>query len=621
MDSNHKDQSPSEYGLFEVNLFHADRHILKDVTLDLRAGEFHALVGNRNGGKTAIVSALSGTLAISSGTVRMAGKDFGQTSLRLARKNGVCYIGGTPKVFPTLTVAENLLSGEALWRKAFRSWRGYLQEMRDWLADAGIDLPLSRTLETLPMEDWFFVEILARLFRSPKVLILDEALEGLSPTRKVSLMPLLRRRMASGMVVLWVTHKIDEAVLMADRLSVVRNGKILLSSRPEGLEHLNLIHLCYAQLEERDEIDATMRQFQQLMRFTGALVRDLPQAVAILDTDGIVRFLNRSAVSLFAAESGNRFNMSLDNLLGEANRDFSTVLNGAMRNDTEGDWHNVSLRHGGGVMLADVRFRRIVEQSRPVGYMVQMEDVSEREELRRRMMLSDNLASVGLLAAGVAHEVNNPLEVLGNYLVFLKAHDIDPEMERVLRKMEEEAARIQQIVNNLVVFSGNAGRRDSIVDLHALCLELCELLRFHNKDRRIVFDCPPVDFDVLVRIDSTEMRQVLLNLFRNSIAVLRDGGRISVEFFKLEKDGHYLVEMRFSDNGPGIALNNPTDVFLPFVTTRAEGGKNHGLGLFIVYGIIEKIDGGKRVENRPAGGCVFTITLPLAVPDGQHFPA
>ncbi len=614
MDSNHNDPSNVAFGLFEVNLHHAGRHILKDVTLALRVGEFHALVGNRNGGKTAIASVLAGTLEITSGTVRFTGKDYGQTAVRHSRKNGVCYIGGSPKVFPKLTVAENLLSGETVWRRAFRSWRGYLQDLRHRLDDEGIDLPLSCSLDSLPPEDWFYVEILGRLFRSPRVLILDEALEGLSPARKLSLMPLLRKRTASGMIVLWITHKIDEAVLMADRLSVVRNGKILLSSRPEGLEHVNLIHLCYAQLEERDEIDVSMHQFQQLMRFTGALIRDLPQAVAILDTEGIVRFLNRSAVSLFVGGDANSLAVPLKELLGEENRAISEKIISAVQTDSEGEWHTVAVRHTTGTMLSDIRLRRIAEHSRPVGYMVQMEDVSEREEMRRRMMLSDNLASVGLLAAGVAHEVNNPLEIIGNYLVFLKSHDFDPESARVLRKMEDEAARIQQIVNNLVVFSGNAGNREAIVDLHALCLELCALLRFHNKDRRIVFDCPPVDFPALVRIDPTEMRQVFLNLFRNSIAVLRDGGRISVEFSQPSRHERQtaMLEMRFSDNGPGIALENPSEVFLPFVTTRAEGGKNHGLGLFIVYGIIEKYGGGITAENRRDGGCVFKITLPMA---------
>lgn len=610
MDSN-RDGARADFGLFGVNLRLADRHILKDVTLTLHPGEFHALIGSRNSGKTAIASILSGQLGVSSGTVRLGGRNFGAVTLRQARQQGVCLVGGSPKVFPQLTVAESLLSGEAFWRRAFRSWRSHLREAQGWLDANGIDLPLTRTLDTLPVEDWIFVEILGRLLRSPGVLIMDEALENLSPARRRSLMPVLRKRMDAGLSVLWITHKIEDAMLMADRLSVLRSGKLLLSSRPEGLDQLNLIRLCYTQIEERDEIDTTMQQFHQLMRFTGALIRDLPQAVAILDTDGVVRFLNRRAGELFAAAGGG-LGGSLAELLGGGNGELAAKIASAAAQDGDQCWHNVTVRRSGGGVLSDITLRRIVEHARPVGHMLQIEDVSAREELRRRMILSDNLASVGLLAAGVAHEVNNPLEILGNYLLFLKKKDADAESQRVIRKMEEEAARIQQIVRNLIVFSGDAGSRRSPVDLHGLCLELCELLRFHNKDRRIVFSCPPAGFEVLVRADANEMRQMLLNLFRNSIAAVRDGGRIQVSFAEKERNGAARVEMRFSDNGPGITLENPDEIFLPFVTTRAEGGKNHGLGLFIVYGIVEQYGGGIRAENAPEGGCVFTINLPLA---------
>lgn len=612
MDSIRDGGERSAFGLFGVDAAHAGRPILRDVTLTLRPGEFHALIGGRNSGKSAISSALSGDLPITGGRVRLSGRDYQSVSPRLARRNGVCCVSVSPNVFPRLNVAESLISGESSWLRSLRPWRRYLRDMRQWLAKCGIELPLHRTLEFLPKEDWVFVEIVARLYRSPKVLILDEALERLSQERRRTLLPLLRERMDAGMSVLWITHKIEDVLGTADWVSVVREGKILLSSRAHGLEHLNLIQLCYTHLEETDGIGVTMQQFRQLMRFTGALVRDLPQAVAILDTEGIARFVNRSAQKLFSVGNGDP-GQGVEALLGGGNAELAAKIAAAARNGVDEVWHNVVFRHKGGNTLSDVTLRRMEEHGNAVGYMLQIEDVSAREALRRRVILSENLASVGLLAAGVAHEVNNPLEILGNYLVFLKKREDDPEARRALLKIEEEAARIQQIVNNLVVFSGDVGVDDSTADLYGLCLDLCDLLKFHHKDRRISFSCPRIDFAAVVPADPNEMRQVLLNLFKNSIAAIGDGGRIAISFSRIEgKDGP-LVEMRFSDNGPGIRLDKPEDVFLPFVTTRAEGGKNHGLGLFIVYGIVEKYGGSIHVENASEGGCVFTITLP-AVP-------
>jgi signal transduction histidine kinase len=108
------------------------------------------------------------------------------------------------------------------------------------------------------------------------------------------------------------------------------------------------------------------------------------------------------------------------------------------------------------------------------------------------------------------------------------------------------------------------------------------------------------------------MRQVFLNLFKNSIAAVGVGGRITIAFESVRTESGAWARMRFSDDGCGIPLDNPDEVFLPFVTSRAEGGRNHGLGLFIVFGIVEKYGGAIHVRNLDQGGCEFTIMLPLA---------
>ncbi len=605
------------FGLDNVSVRGVRGFVLRDVHISLHPGEFHALIGNPGSGKTAIARVLTGSLPFSSGVVRLDGREYGRVSPRAARGHGVFLVSDIPKVFPRLTVAESLLSGDALWRRALRPWRGFIRDAKEWLDREGVSLNLNATLDSLPEEDWIFVEILGRLFRHPRVLILDEALERLAPPRKRALMPILRRQMRDGLCVLWITHKIDDAMVLADRLSVVRDGALLLSSRPEGLDHLNLIRLCYAEIEDLDSVDFTMHQFHQLVRFTGALVRDLPQTVAIIDAEGIVRFLNRKAREAFMADGENGLGMRLESFFGPDNMDFAAKARRAMADGGDGDWHNVRIRAGGANILADITLRRIPDHAAASGFILQIEDVSAREELRRRAVLSDNLASIGLLAAGVAHEVNNPLEILGNYMVFLGKNLHDDGLRRVLAKMEDEAVRIQHIVNNLVVFSGGADAGTARVDVRALCLELCELLRFHNKEHRIRFHIPQPDFDVLVRADRNEMRQVFLNLFKNSIAAVGGGGEIAIAFERVRAGDGAWVHMRFSDNGCGIHLENPDEVFLPFVTSRAEGGRNHGLGLFIVFGIVEKYGGVIHARNRESGGCEFTITLPLAEQHGQ----
>ncbi|MCC8180740.1 MAG: ATP-binding cassette domain-containing protein [Planctomycetes bacterium] len=599
-------------GLSGVSLFRAGRHILRDVTLHIAPGEFHALAGSKNSGKSAICAVLTGEMEPDSGTVRIGDKQFPALTKRQVQQFGISSVGGEPRVFPRLTVGENLLSGERRWLDAIRPWRHFVRDLHAWLDRCGIDLPLSQPLESLPDVDWVFVEMLGRLYQQPSLLLLDEALESLTPARRRQMLPLIRRSIDDGMSVLWVTHKVEDALLVVDRLSVVRNGDLLITTPPGGIDQLSLIQLCYAQIEELEDVATTSRQFQQLMRFTDALIKDLPQAVAILDSARQVAFINRQASRLFVSDGRRWRDCEIGDLLGERNSQvIATVVEG-IESGEDCDWHNLAVRHDAGEMLADVTLRRVMELDACVGYMVLIEDVSAREQLRSHAILSDNLASVGLLAAGVAHEVNNPLEIMGNYLTFLKGKIDDENQRKILAKMEDESARIQQIVRNLVVFSGTAADT-ALVDLPAQCLELCELLRFHNQDKRIVIECQQPEKRMMVRADRNEIRQVLLNLFRNAIDALRDGGKITVEFESINNGGSPTARMRISDNGPGITLANPADIFLPFVTTRKTASKNHGLGLFIVYNIIQRYEGNIMVENRPEGGCRFTINLPLAM--------
>ncbi len=614
---NDRRPTPVPVALEGVNLVRAGRAVLWDVSLNIAPGEFHALAGSKNSGKSAICRVLTGDLRPDSGLIRIGGSAYPGLSRGQAEHFSITSVGGEAMVFPHLSVVENLLSGEAFWRKALRPWRSFVRDMDAWLTSLGIDLPLNQTLEHLPGADWVFVEILGRLHHSPNLLILDEALESLTAARRRQLMPLLKRYMAAGMSVLWVTHKVEDALLVVDRLTVVRNGEVLITTPPGGIDQLSLIQLCYSQIEDLEPADSASRQFQQLMRFTDALIRDLPQAVALLDDKRRVAFINRRARALFTDGGGAWLDQGLGHLLGARNAQLTATVLAGMDAGRDMEWHNLPVRNDAGDMLADVTLRRIMEAGLCAGHMILIEDVSAREELRGRMVLSDNLASVGLLAAGVAHEVNNPLEVMGNYLTYLKGQTDNEEFRRILAKLEEEGARIQQIVNNLIVFSGGVSVASSRVDLRDLCDELCELLRFHNRDKRIAIVVNPPRGKPLVRADRNEMRQVLLNLFRNSIEALREGGRIQVDFAASGPAAAPLVVMTISDNGPGISLANPADIFLPFVTTRKSSGKNHGLGLFIVYGIVEKYEGTIQVENLPAGGCRFTITLPGAGDAGE----
>ncbi len=453
------------FGAGNVAFSRENHLVLAGADIAVERGEIHALVGVHNAGKSTLCAMLEGALSPDSGEVFLAGQPFRSPSPRRARELGVARVTGVSSVFPHLTVMENLVAGQESWWLGLAPRGGYERRAGGWLGKHDIELPLERTLADLPREYWIVVDILSCLFRAPRLLILDDVMEEISPRWQRQLLAVLRRQVGEGMSAIWVTQQIEDALTVADSVTVMRQGRTILTDRADNME-----------------------------RFTS---------------------------------------------------------------------------------------------------------------------LSEELATVGLLAAGVAHEVNNPLEIIGNYLNYLDGEPLSAAGKKALGKMEVEVGHIQQIVSKLVAHSGRKAG-EAIVDPALLIRELVELLQAHMRPRNISFVCEEPDGPLSLAVDSNELRQIFINLVRNSLDAMTDNGLIRFTVSRDDRPG--MARIRFTDSGGGISLENPNNIFLPFVTTKKQQGSHQGLGLYVVYGIIEGYGGTIEAENLPEGGCRFTLRLPLAEP-------
>lgn len=594
------------YGVRNVDFSFGAYQVLRDVTLAVAPGEIHALVGRHNEGKSTLCGIMSGRLVPAAGQVVVDGIAYDFLTPVLARKLGVAGLSSASMIYPKRTVLENLVAEDGNWWLGWLPRRKRFRRVETWLADNGISLPLNAFMHELPREQWVVVETLTKLYRQPKFLVMDQAIEELKQPWLGRLLGMVRKHLSQGMSLLMVTHKIEDALSIADKVTVMRRGQIIATNPTSDMERLSLIRLSYAQLDDFDEHFDNQEKFQELMRYTQAMLRDLPSAIVILGTTRHIRFMNRAAQGMFSdmMRRGTE-------LFGSRNDHLRQAVMDATATGRDSELHGVPVMTDGGQTIADVRVRTLYENRAKVGTIISIDDVSVRESLRSRLLLSEQLSSIGLLAAGVAHEVNNPLEIIGNYLNYLRDAPESSDSEEVLSSIEDEVARIHEIINNLVSSSGKASGVDT-VDVMTMARELSVLLGFHAgfKDVRFSFDEP--DFPCCLRINSTELRQVILNLMRNSIDAMSGTGHIHVGC-EVEEDGDdSRFVLRFIDDGPGIGLNNPNDVFLPFTTTKKGSGPHQGLGLYIVYGIVQKYGGTIHVANRPEGGCLFTLSFPMA---------
>ncbi len=247
-----------------------------------------------------------------------------------------------------------------------------------------------------------------------------------------------------------------------------------------------------------------------------------------------------------------------------------------------------------------------------VGRLVIMDDITERMELEAQLFQADKLSSIGLLAAGVAHEVNTPLAVISSYTQMLaKQLQGDPQKSGLLDKITRQTFRASEIVNNLLNFSRTSGSEFSDVDVNKVISETLALLEHQFKTAKVrVKDelspsLPPVQGN------PGRLQQVFLNLFLNAKDAMPGGGTLHVA--TLNGDA---VSVRVSDTGSGIAPEHVQRIYDPFFTTKSSPreGQNRGtgLGLSVTYGIIQEHSGKIRVESHPGEGTTFTLDFPLS---------
>jgi two-component system, NtrC family, sensor kinase len=245
-----------------------------------------------------------------------------------------------------------------------------------------------------------------------------------------------------------------------------------------------------------------------------------------------------------------------------------------------------------------------------IGRLIIMDDITERVELEAQLSQSDKLSSIGLLAAGVAHEVNTPLAVISSYAQMLaKQVQGDTQKSALLEKITRQTFRASEIVNNLLNFSRTGGTEFTEVDINKVITDTLALLEHQFKTSKISVQDDL--FRQLPHINGNpgRLQQVFLNLFLNAKDAMVSGGTLRVA--TANGDG---VSVVVSDTGAGIAPEHIRKIYDPFFTTKAtrDGqSRGTGLGLSVTYGIIQEHAGKIRVESHPGAGTTFYLDFPL----------
>ena len=234
-------------------------------------------------------------------------------------------------------------------------------------------------------------------------------------------------------------------------------------------------------------------------------------------------------------------------------------------------------------------------------------DITERKQLEQQVQNSERLASIGQLAAGVAHEINNPLGGILNCLYNIRKGTLTPERtQEYLHFMEDGLQRVQRIVRQLLDFSQQRELELALADLHPILDRVVVLTEHVFAERHAVLKKHYDETLPTLLVDGAMIEQVIMNLVLNAVQSLQQGGYVSLETRKLEDVCEIIVE----DNGCGIASKVRPHIFDPFFTTKGTG-EGTGLGLSVSLGIVQRHGGEMLVESEEGKGTRFTVRLPL----------
>ncbi|MDR3639867.1 MAG: DUF3365 domain-containing protein [Humidesulfovibrio sp.] len=346
-------------------------------------------------------------------------------------------------------------------------------------------------------------------------------------------------------------------------------------------------------MENLEALDSLLRQNAML----SSIFEGIADPLLLLDAGGSVLLANSTArdlaTGLGAGGGGARF----DGLLAR----LKTATVGSTRGGFElpdGRMFEASLypvsEFGGG--------RRHVASLR---------EVTAERRMEGQMRRNERIVAVGQLAAGLAHEINNPLGVIRCYAELLQASQEGPQAQADLETIIRHTDQARRVVRDLLDFARPRPAQTGPSDLAAVATATAAVLRPRGKSSPIRLDLEADPGQPLVRAGSDALEHILTNLVMNALDAVAG-----------KADGHVLVRittqadhaaLTVGDNGPGIAPEHLDRVFDPFFTTK-EVGKGTGLGLAVVYSLVRDLDGSIEVENAASGGANFRVLLPLADP-------
>jgi two-component system sensor histidine kinase PilS (NtrC family) len=356
------------------------------------------------------------------------------------------------------------------------------------------------------------------------------------------------------------------------------------------------------------ELQGKSDELEDLQAVHEHIIHSMRGGLITTSLDGRVTLMNAAGQRLLGRRARDVFGMGVDEIfldpLPQTNQNRSTGEVRSLLQDGSERTFGVSVSP---LMNADQQL---------IGYVYTFDDLTEVRRLEREVRMRDRLSAVGRMAAGIAHEIRNPLaSIAGSVQVLSQISDMSPEQQTLIQIVTKESERLNQIISDFLIYSREKNVELMSTDLLPLLEDTITLLRNHPRlqdpkiDIRTDF---PAAHAVTVLGDADRLKQVFWNLSENALRAMVDGGTLTIS---VRNEGE-MVAVSFKDTGVGLAPNQVEKIFEPF---QSGFGTGTGLGLAIVYQIAQAHNGSISVQSTLNQGAEFTLRLKKSAQGAQLY--
>jgi two-component system sensor histidine kinase PilS (NtrC family) len=363
--------------------------------------------------------------------------------------------------------------------------------------------------------------------------------------------------------------------------------------------------------------------YNQLEAFNRNIIQSLDSGLLTIDLNGSINFLNRTAEKILNRNGASLKDTSIYDLFPKINEVIEEVKKKVPESSPDYQRYETLLtNHDGRKIYLGFSISPLTDPKESlIGHTLIFQDITKFKELEEQMKRVDKMAAVGVLAAGMAHEIRNPLASLSGSIQMLKTElTLDDHQQHLMEITLRDSERLNALITDFLLFAQPPQAHKIFYPIGRILEETIELFihspSFHDGIR--IFR-PSDQGEIRALVDPDQMKQVFWNLFINAAQSMSNGGEIQVQLGKgnvlgvtnvslsSQLRGKEWVKISITDSGKGIALEEKEKIFEPFFTTKENGT---GLGLSIVHKIIESHKGLIKVQSELGRGSTFTIFLP-----------